>query len=449
MYNPIFNQNTQQAWQEYIATLEQTLTDTNSNNWLTNLKLISYTKDKVILGGVTSFFKNLIYKQYFTLFRDAFYTAFQTLGLEENYTLEITSQAIILQEDKKTLQPKKTSHLNPSFNFSNFINGANSDMAYAASYATAENVENSKYNPLFICGDVGLGKTHLIQAIGNHVANKNMTTLYTSSKQFTHEIIDNIRFGNMQSVRDAYSQVDMLLIDDIQFIENKERTQEEFFYIFNQLIQNKKQIVLTADRYPREIQNLQERLINRFNSGMVCRIYPPDYETRIAIILSKIEKIGVALSTELVQYIAKHVKYNVRDLEGVLIHIEARFSLLGQQITIQIVKQILEEVLNLKDKTHNTEDIIKYICQEYDIKVTDVKSTKRDKNISITRQLCMYIVRELTNDSYPVIGKYFGGKNHTSVMQACKKTQERIDQDPEFKQRVQTLIQNLNKIMHK
>jgi chromosomal replication initiator protein len=238
--------------------------------------------------------------------------------------------------------------------------------------------------------------------------------------------------------------VDILIIDDIQFLEDKERTQEEFFHTFNELIRRNRQVILTADRYPREIQKLEERLVNRFNSGMVAKIYPPDFETRVAIIRAKIEKMKIPLSSEIIDYIAGAVKTNVRDIEGILIHIEANWSLLGQKISLDMTKKVLKDTLDLESNPKTIEYIIKTVGDKFDIKVTDIKSERRDKEISKTRQIAMYVVREVTGSSYPVIGKHFGGKNHTTVLQACKKTKEWMDRDPEIKQSVTIILREIS-----
>ena len=358
------------------------------------------------------------------------------------------------KEDKETkpvppvsIPGKKAADgLNPLFHFDNFVNGSNSDIAYAAARAVGDNFTTNKYNPLFLSGDVGLGKTHLIQAVGLKVKQNypNFKILYTNSEEFTSEVINGIRFRKIADVRNKYRSIDLLLVDDIQFLENKESTQEEFFHIFNELIDNNKQIIITADRYPREIKNLEERLVNRFNSGMVARIGRPDFETRVAIIRNKVDQMAIPLDEENINLIASSVKSNVRDILGILIHLEASWSLLDQDISLESTKRVLKEVLDIEENPITIENIIKMICHKFDVKITDIMSEKRDKEISKTRQIAMYISRELTGSSYPVIAKHFGGKNHTTVLQACKKTKEWMDKDPEINQTITTIVRDLS-----
>ena len=441
-----------ESWSEFLKLLRNDLEPDEVEAWANKLTLINYHPGSVVLGGVNQFFYNWIRDHHYKLLKNHLTKSFSDLKIADDFqlTIQIGKET---PEPKPTIktpgQTKRTSHengLNPQFHFSNFINGNNSDIAYAAARAVGDNVTENKYNPLFICGDVGLGKTHLVQAIGINVQErqKNIQIQYTKSDEFTDEVINGIRFRSIQEVRNKYRSVDLLLIDDIQFLENKESTQEEFFHIFNKLIENKKQIILTADRYPREIKNLEERLVNRFNSGMVARIGRPDFETRVAIIRSRLDQMNIFLNEEVINLIASAVKSNVRDILGILVHLEASWSLLGQDITLDSTKRILKEVLDIEENPVSIDNIIKLISKKFDVKVSDMVSDRRDKEISKTRQIAMYISRELTGSSFPVIGKHFGGKNHTSVMQACKKIREWMDNDPEINQTVSTIIRELS-----
>lgn len=445
-----------QCWNKFINFLNHKLDPEETEAWVNKLTLIKFEPETVIVGGINQFFCNWIRDQHHRLLRNHMHEFFSILGLKPDFQLII--QVETGQQEEQQQQPLPTPQfdeqdsglrndgLNPQFRFRTYINGVNSDIAYAASLAVGENITENKYNPLFICGDVGLGKTHLVQAIGLKAreTNPSLKIRYASSKEFTNEVINGIRFGKIQDVRNKYRLVDLLIIDDIQFLQNKETTQEEFFHTFNELIQNKKQIILTADRYPREIQKLEERLVNRFNSGMVAKIYPPDFETRVAIIRSKIERMNLPLSEEIINHIASTVKTNVRDIEGSLIHLEASWSLLGQEISLETTKRILKDVLNLESTPITIEGIIKHVCNKFEVKISDIKSDRRDKEISKTRQIAMYIARELTGSSYPVIGKHFGGKNHTTVLQAYKKTREWIKEDPEIKQMITGILREIS-----
>ncbi|MBU2514451.1 chromosomal replication initiator protein DnaA [bacterium] len=439
------------SWNSFITTLKNSLDQDEIEAWVNRLVLVQFQKDLIIIGGVNQFFCSWIKDHHYKLIKDKLLLNFDNLNLDSDFELIIQvwkqSQDIKPVIDEKTGKQKVSSDgLNPQFRFENFINGSNSHIAYAAATAVGDNIFDNKYNPLFICGDVGLGKTHLIQAIGIRAkqSKEDIKIKYTNSERFTNEVINGIRFRNIQDVRNKYRDIDLLLIDDIQFLERKESTQEEFFHIFNELIQNKKQIIITADRYPREIKDLQERLVNRFNSGMVARIGRPDFETRVAIIRSRVEQMHVPLNEEINNYIANSVKTNVRDILGILIHLEASWSLLGQEITIDSTKRVLKEVLNIEESPLTIDNVIKFVCNRFDVKITDILSDKRDKEISKTRQIAMYVSRELTGLSFPVIGKHFGGKNHTTVMQACKKTKEWLEKDPEINQTVTTIVRELS-----
>lgn len=438
------------CWNNFINLLKNQLESDEVEAWVEKLTLSHYQEDKIVISGINQFFCNWIKDHHQTMVRESILSSFQENEITDDFKLVLQAG----EEVKEFSAPKKNVEkskdvtkdgLNPNFRFENFVNGGNSDIAFAAALAVGEDVHDNKYNPLFVCGDVGLGKTHLIQAIGNKIkeSNPNAKIQYSNSEVFTNEVINGIRYRNIQDVRNKYRNVDLLLIDDIQFLENKESTQEEFFHIFNELIQNKKQVIITADRYPREIQNIADRLSSRFHSGMVARIGKPDFETRMAIIKNKVEQIGIPISDEIVSYVATSVKSNVRDILGILIHIEAKWSLLGQDISLNMVKSTLQEVLDIKKNKKNIGEIIKHICNDFNIKITDVLSDKRDKEISKTRQIAMYISREITESSYPAIGKDFGGKNHTSVIQACKKTKEWMENDPEIKQRINSIIREL------
>ncbi|MCP4297261.1 MAG: chromosomal replication initiator protein DnaA [Proteobacteria bacterium] len=445
-----FDDQTNQCWTSFINSLNNELDPDEVEAWVNKLTLIRVETNSVIIGGINQFFCNWIGERHHQLFHDKIAECFTSLHLSPDFSLTIQVGKDIPETPNSVKEESLIRNfddgLNPNFSFNTFINGGNSDITYAAALAVGESINENKYNPLFICGEVGLGKTHLVQALGLKAREINPSIMiqYASSKEFTNEVINGIRFGKIQEVRNKYRYVDILIIDDIQFLEDKERTQEEFFHTFNELIRCNKQIVLTADRYPREIQKLEERLVNRFNSGMVAKIYPPDFETRVAIIRAKVDKMRIPLSDEIINHIANVVKSNVRDLEGILIHIEANWSLLGQEISMDMTKRVLKDVLNLEGNPKTIENIMKIVGNKFDIKITDIKSDRRDKEISKTRQIAMYVAREVTGLSYPVIGKHFGGKNHTTVLQACKKTKEWKDRDPEIKQSIIAIIREIS-----
>ena len=445
-----FTEQISKSWNSFIVSLKNSLERDEIEAWVNRLILISFQTDLIIIGGINQFFCSWIKDHHYQLLKEHLSESFNDLHLNPGFELiiQVWKQNPETNRVSENLEGREKTDdgLNPQFRFNNFVNGSNSDIAYAAAVAVGDNVLENKYNPLFICGDVGLGKTHLIQAIGIRAKslNNNLRVQYTNSERFTNEVINGIRFRNIQNVRNKYRYIDLLLVDDIQFLEKKESTQEEFFHIFNELIQRKNQIIITADRYPREIKDLQERLVNRFNSGMVARIGRPDFETRVAIIRNRVDQMQVPLNEEIINYIAKSVKTNVRDILGILIHLEASWSLLGQEISIDATKRVLKEVLNLEESPLTIDGIIKFICNRFEVKISDIMSDKRDKEISKTRQIAMYVSREMTGLSFPVIGKHFGGKNHTTVLQACKKTKEWLEKDPEINQTVTTIMRDLS-----
>ena len=436
------------SFSQFIGLLKVEMETEEIEAWVDHLELLSAAPDQISLGGLNPFFCNYIKSHHQKVLHKMAKQAFEPLGMVEDFRLliEPANKLHGIRPEEPTAHAVVNDGLNPNYTFRNFVNGSNSDIAYAAAMAVGENLTENKYNPLFLCGDVGLGKTHLLQAIGLAAKEKDRTVKvrWASSKEYINEVIEGIRFQKIAGVREKYRTVDLLLIDDIQFLENKDSTQEEFFQLFNDLIQAGKQIVLTSDRYPREIKNLEERLVNRFNSGMVAKIHPPDFETRVAIIRAKTAKQGFDLSEEIVNYLAGAIKSNVRDIEGILTHVEASRTLLGQEINIDAVKRVLREVMNLETNPKNVDNIIKRVAQRFEVKVGDIKSDKRTQEISKPRQIAMYLVREATDLSFPAIAEHFGGKNHTTVIQAYKKTKEWLEKDPEIRQTVLAILREIN-----
>ena len=416
--------NKETAWQNFINSLQSCVPENELEAWVQDICLEELAKDRVVFGGLSSFFADYVKTRYQTEFRGLSWEHLRPLGLAEKDFRIFFVLSSSPKRAKEGLNLPYSHNLNTQHRFERFVNGANTDIAFASALAVTENMRFPKYNPLFIYGSVGLGKTHLMQAIGNRVLEHAPSTkiLYCSAESFTNTVIEGIRFSKTHEVRKKYRTLDLLLIDDIQFLENKVSTQEEFFHTLNELFQNNKQIVITADRYPREIKNIEERLISRFSAGMVARIEPPDYETRAAIIKNELERKNLILTDEVIEHIAYSVKTNVRDLIGVLTKLEAESSLLGLELTLESARLILKEILGLDKSPKSVEDVIKVVAQELNVKKLDILSEKRERDISNARQLAMYIAREVTSLSYPVIGRYFD-KNHTSVMQACKKNQ--------------------------
>ena len=337
------------------------------------------------------------------------------------------------------------SPLNSRYVFENFVVGKSNQFANAACKAVAENPAKT-YNPLFIYGGVGLGKTHLMQAIGNHILQERKLdrVCYLSSENFMNEMISSIQRNDTISFRNKYRRMDLLLIDDVQFLANKESTQEEFFHTFNALYDAHRQIVLTSDRPPKEIPTLEERLISRFGWGLVTDIQPPDLETRIAILQAKAERDALVVPEDVLLFIAQHIKSNVRELEGSLIRLLAHSSLTGSEISVELAEQVLSNILSHEVKRVTIERIQREVSQEFGVSIEGLKSKKRTKTLTEPRQLAMYLCRKLTDLPLVEIGQAFGGRDHTTVIHACDKVEADVTRDRSFRVRVDKLQGSLS-----
>jgi len=334
---------------------------------------------------------------------------------------------------------------NPKNTFETFVVGSNNNFAYAAALAVAQSPGRS-YNPLFLYGGVGLGKTHLLHAIGQYVVQnrKNARVAYVSSERFTNEYIDAIQNTQLARFRKKYRQTDVLLIDDIQFLAGKERIQEEFFHTFNALHESHKQIVLTCDRPASEIQNLEHRLVSRFEWGLVTDLQPPDVEMRVAILKKKAELMNVQLPEDIINFLAHRIRSNIRRLEGALIRVASYASLTGRKLTIEIVEGLLREVLHEEGRcTISIETIQKKVAEHYDIRVADMTSKRRPENIAFPRQVAMFLARQMTEHSLSAIGEAFGGRDHGTVLHACRLVKDRMEVDPNVRQAVHYLEKQL------
>jgi len=315
---------------------------------------------------------------------------------------------------------KRGVQLNPKYTFKSFVVGAGNQFAHAACMAVAEQPAKA-YNPLFLYGGVGLGKTHLLNAIGNYLAERSdLRIAYLTTEQFTNEVINSIRYDKMIDLRKRYRNVDMLMIDDIQFLAGKERTQEEFFHTFNTLYEAHKQIVLSSDRFPKDMPDIEERLRSRFEWGLIADLQPPDVETRIAILRKKSEDERIPLPEDVIHFLATTMKNNIRELEGSLVRVGAYSSLTGQTITLDMAKNVLRDLIGDKKKIVSIEDIQEAVGSKYHLKIADLKSRRRSKTLVHPRQIAMYLCRELTDASFPEIGRQFGGKDHTTIIHACR-----------------------------
>jgi chromosomal replication initiator protein len=337
--------------------------------------------------------------------------------------------------------------LNPNYNFERFVVGPSNQFAHAAAVAVAE-APAKNYNPLFIYGGVGLGKTHLLNAIGLHTFRlaPSANILYVSAEEFMNEMINSIRYDKMQKFREKYRNIDSLLIDDIQFIAGKERTQEEFFHTFNTLHDSGKQIVVTSDKFPKDIPNLEGRLRSRFEWGLIADIQPPEIETKVAIVDKKAQENNISLPKNVAYYIASKAESNIRELEGFIIRIGAYASLTGREIDMDLVKEVLKKFFKQGEKPEVTVDeIMKTVAAKFNIRITDLKSQKKNKNLVIPRQIAMYLARRLTSNSFPDIGAKIGGKDHSTVIYANNKIKDLLEKDPKFEIVVREIEESLNR----
>lgn len=401
------------------------------------------------------FFGEWLGRNYRDLISEAF-TTVESLGpLRIDFVVRQKHQGSVSETGQKTLTPpesgtvsirgRRTSLPNPKYTFKNFVVGASNQFAHAACLAVAE-APAQAYNPLFIYGGVGLGKTHLLNSIGNYVAERgDLRIAYVTTEQFTNEVINSIRYDKMVELRRRYRNVDMLLIDDIQFLAGKERTQEEFFHTFNTLYEAGKQIVLSSDRFPKEMPSMEERLRSRFEWGLIADLQQPDVETRIAILRKKSEEEGIAIGEDVVQLLAANLKSNIREIEGALIRLGAYASLTGHSINVDMAKNVLRDLLGGKRKVITTEDIQEAVANRYHIKISDLKSKRRTKTLVYPRQVAMYLCRELTDASFPEIGRDFGGKDHTTIIHACKQVQKSLEKDSSLQATINSISEEVGR----
>ncbi len=382
----------------------------------------------LILVAPDSFIRDMIMKKYFSLIKNSL---FAVSGIEYNITLfcegESAQAARLLRDTNNAF--------NPRYVFGSFVVGNSNRMAHAASLAVAE-APGKAYNPLFLYGNVGLGKTHLMHSIAHYVLEKTpeANVVYASCEKFTNELINAIKDDKNQEFRNKYRNVDVLLIDDIQFIAQKERTQEEFFHTFNTLYENNKQIIISSDRPPREITPLEDRLRSRFECGLIADIQSPDYETRIAILRKKADNEGILVPDDVMEYIANIITSNIRELEGALTRVIAYANLVNnREINLIIAEQALKDVFNQKQVVVITPDrVIETVGSFYNVKKEEIMGKKRSQNIVFPRMVAMYLTRKLLDISLPKIGEHFGGRDHTTVINACRKIQDEIEKNPEF-----------------
>ncbi|MET1256509.1 chromosomal replication initiator protein DnaA [Aliikangiella maris] len=365
--------------------------------------------------------------------------------VEETQPVSQTTTADLPEATTNINESTRRGNLNQSFTFDSFVQGKSNQLAMAAAKQIAQN-PGTAYNPLFIYGGVGLGKTHLMQAVGNQILkNKpNGKVVYLHSERFVADMVKALQTNTIEKFKKFYRSVDALFIDDIQFFANKERSQEEFFHTFNALLEGNQQVILTCDRYPREIDGVEERLKSRFGWGLTVSIDPPELETRVAILISKAEESKIELPHEVAFFIAKRIRSNVRELEGALKRVIANAQFTGKEITVEFVKEALRDLIAAQDKQVSIENIQKTVAEYYKIKVSDLLSKRRNRSIARPRQLAMSLAKELTNHSLPEIGEAFGGKDHTTVLHACRKVKTLKEESEDINEDYTNLLRTLS-----
>jgi len=417
-------------WNKALAIIEESVSQQSFQTWFGPAKAVSLDKNSLCIEVPNKFFKDWIENHY----RELLEAALQKVS-DDSASLKISiarhnTISSSVPPVENTAAPRVTvpSTFNPKYSFSSFVIGHSNRLAHAAALAVAEAPARA-YNPFFIYGGVGLGKTHLMQSIGRYCLekNSNLNILYISSEKFTNQLITAIQNRSTLSFREKYRSVDVLLIDDIQFLAGKESTQEEFFHTFNTLYDAHKQVVISCDRAPKEIPTLEERLVSRFEWGLVADIQPPDLETRIAILRKKTENENVTIPNEVTFFIADKIKSNVRELEGAMIRVIAYASLINREITIDLTQEVLKNTLVTEDEKKINIDLIqRKVADYFDLRLADMKSRSRNKSIAHPRQMAMYLSRNLTDLSLPEIGESFGGRDHTTVIYACDKIQKEL-----------------------
>ena len=432
-------------WQKTLQLVRNEITDVSFDTWIKAIEPVSIKGDQLYLCVPNDFTKSILEGRYTSLI----FNAVKEISSRSYYiTFVLTSEA-----DKYMNKPDKAEGeedkvyglLNPKYTFDTFVIGHSNRFAHAASQAVAESPAKA-YNPLFIYGGVGLGKTHLMHAIGHFILirNKQSKVLYVTSEKFTNELISSIQTNKNVEFRNRYRNVDVLLIDDIQFIAGKESTQEEFFHTFNALHEANKQIVISSDRPPKEIPTLEDRLRSRFEWGLITDIQPPDLETRIAILKKKADLENLEVEDEVLAFVAKRIESNIRELEGALTRIMAYSSLTGSSLDIDTADEVLKDIIsNHRPRKITPELIQKVIAEHFQMKIEDMKSRKRNRPIAFPRQIAMYLCRELTDLSLPKIGELFGGRDHTTVIHACDKISTSIESDLQVKRAINELIKKI------
>lgn len=451
-------ENIEDLWNRVLAEIKKKVSKPSFDTWLKSTKAHALQGDLLIITAPNEFARDWLESRYLHLIANTIYDLTgEEIGIKFIIPQNLTDDEFMPKAPIKT-SPKKGEEtnefpqnlLNPKYTFDTFVIGSGNRFAHAASLAVAE-APAKAYNPLFIYGGVGLGKTHLMHAIGHYVLEHNPSArvVYLSSEKFTNEFINSIRDNKADEFRNKYRNVDVLLIDDIQFLAGKEQTQEEFFHTFNTLHEESKQIVISSDRPPKEIPTLEDRLRSRFEWGLITDITPPDLETRIAILRKKAKADGLDIPNEVMLYIANQIDTNIRELEGALIRVVAYSSLINKDINADLAAEALKDIIpSSKPKIITIQEIQRIVGQHFNVKLEDFKAKKRTKSVAFPRQIAMYLSRELTDSSLPKIGEEFGGRDHTTVIHAHEKISKLLEEDPQLQNQINEIKEQLKHSIH-
>ncbi|PYM39462.1 MAG: chromosomal replication initiator protein DnaA [Candidatus Rokuibacteriota bacterium] len=432
-------------WAQLLESLSRKLAPTVFDSWIRPCRLLAVEGDHLRIGAPNPFSRDWLTQHHLDALQHA---AQEVVGGHPRVTIVVDEAAAT--EAAPVVTPPRgggagtAEGLNPRYTFDAFVVGSSNQFAQAACQAVAE-LPSRAYNPLFIYGGVGLGKTHLLHAVGHQSVRlfPGMAVVYISSERFTNELINAIRYDRTAEFRARYRTIDLLLIDDIQFISGKERTQEEFFHTFNDLYESRKQIIVSSDCSPKEIPEIEERLRSRFEWGLIADIQPPDFETRVAILKKKAALERVRLTDDVAYLIASRIKSNIRELEGSLTRMIAFCALTGREMTVDLAQEVLGELWGEEEKLITIDQIQRKVCDFFGIRLSDLKAKNRTKAIAFPRQIAMYLARQLTHASLSEVGRAFGGKDHTTVLHAVDKVQVLLQEDPKLRKTIDGLIQSV------
>jgi chromosomal replication initiator protein len=438
----------EELWNNSLSGIEERVGDNIIDLWFRPIKLSQVKDQQVTVDIPNRFFKDWIEDNYPDIIAESLkgilgYPVTVRYRIAAKIDPAVKKMDMRLESRKQKLASRGI-YLNPKYTFENFVTGPSNQFAQAAAKAVA-GAPGKVYNPLFIYGGVGLGKTHLMTAIGNAVIDKStdMSIIFVSAEQFTNEVVSAIRHEKMGELKDKYRNVDLLLLDDIHFIANKTQTQEEFFHTFNAIYEKQKQIVISSDRPPREIGAVTDRLRSRFSMGLIADIQPPELETKVAILQRKAALEKIPIPEEVAYYLASKVKSNIRELEGCLIRLGAQASLTGRPINVDMAKNILQDLIEEDEKPVTTDHIQRIVCEHFALKLSDMKAKKRTKEVALPRQVAMYLSKQLTSLSLNDIGNNFGGKDHATVIYACKQVEEKKAKDEMFGRMIESLLRKI------